>query len=71
MKDRLQFARLVCVEANGRAGGLAMFWHKEVDLSISKMDLHFIDCGIRRTDGVTWRLTEVYGWSENGHKHQT
>lgn len=52
MKDRLQFARSVCVEANSRAGGLAMFWPKEVDLSVSKMDSHFIDCSIRGSDGM-------------------
>lgn len=71
IKDKLQFDKFICVEAHGRAGGLALFWIEDLGLRITNMDVHFIDCMVRRGDGKKWRMTGFYGWPESGQKFRT
>lgn len=71
VQSRLRFDKSVCVEAHGRAGGLALFWTGEVEVKIQGMDDHFIDVQIREDCGRSWRLSGIYGWSEGGKKHNT
>lgn len=68
IKDRLLFDHCICVEALGRAGGLALFWLDEVDVRILSFDNHHIDCEVSEDGGRLWRLTGVYGWFEGGEE---
>lgn len=63
--------RSICVEANGRAGGLALFWSDEVDVKVTGKCDHFIDCMVSGDGVSSWRLTGIYGWPENSQKHRT
>lgn len=71
VQDRLRFDKSVCVEACGRARGLALFWMEELDISNVVLNDHYIDCTVSTEDGCSWRLSGVYGWPENGKKFWT
>lgn len=71
LKDKLNFGRCVWVEAVGRAGGLALFWEDDIDIRVSSLDSHRIDCMVHNGDGSIWKLTGIYGWPENAQKSQT
>ncbi|KAL2939333.1 hypothetical protein RDABS01_000165 [Bienertia sinuspersici] len=59
------------VDARGRAGGLAMMWSEDLDVTLRKMGERFIDVSIKEVNNLTWRLTGVYGWSEGNQKYKT
>lgn len=71
VQDKLGFDKSLCVEARGRAGGLALFWVKEVEVMERKVEDHFMDVFVRSDGGRKWRLTGLYGWSESGQKYRT
>ncbi|KAL2894806.1 hypothetical protein RDABS01_010715 [Bienertia sinuspersici] len=71
IKRRLGFKNGVMVDARGRAGGLAMMWSDDLDVTLRKMGEKFIDVTIKEASNFTWRLTGVYGWSEGNQKHKT
>lgn len=71
VEEKLHFDKFSCIEANGRAGGLALFWLDKVNLRVIDQGSHFIDSLIGGPNGVLWQLTGVHGWSETGQKART
>lgn len=71
IQNKLQFAKSVCVEAKGRAGGLDLFWVEEVEVQILGMEDHYIDAQVRDDSGRSWRVSCVYGWADSGQKSKT
>lgn len=45
------------MDANGRAGGLTLFWLDDIDLRAVDKGSHFIDSLIYGPDGSSWQLT--------------
>lgn len=66
IQNRLQFDNSACVEAKGKAGDLAIFWIKEVEVELLGMEDHFTDVQLHEESGRSWRLSGIYGWSESG-----
>ncbi|KAK6146582.1 hypothetical protein DH2020_020451 [Rehmannia glutinosa] len=50
----------ISVESNGRSGGLALLWRKNIQVSLRVFSSHFIDVNCT-TSNTTVRITGVYG----------
>ena len=51
------------VSAQGKSGGLALFWRKDLSNSLNCCASSFIDATVH-WNGVSWRLTGFYGHPE-------
>lgn len=71
IQEKFRFDRSTCVEATGRAGGVALFWMENIDFQILSMDSHHIDGTVSEDNGVQWRLTGIYSWYEHSQKGRT
>lgn len=59
-------------EGKDRAGGLAMLWKGNVEVSVMSFSQNHIDVKILEVAiEKKWRATGVYGYSENGKKLRT
>ena len=62
VKLKLGFVNGFYVQRQGRGGGLAMFWRKEVNLEIKSYLKYHIDVVVtEEASGFKWRLTGFYG----------
>ena len=59
------------LRVNQTTRGVAVFWRKEVDVTLRSFGRRHIDVDVRRDDGLVWRLTGVYGESEMDRKKET
>lgn len=65
VKLKLGFVYGFYVQRQGKGGGLAMFWRKEVNLEIKSFSRHHIDVVVTEEgSGFKWRLTSFYGHPE-------
>jgi hypothetical protein len=62
---------MVTVDSEGASGGLALFWKKEVDITVKSFSKYHIDSVIKEVDGLEWRFTGIYGESKNEEKDNT
>ncbi|KAL0400945.1 UNVERIFIED_CONTAM: hypothetical protein Slati_4124400 [Sesamum latifolium] len=62
----------VCVESNGRAGGLALLWNKDIDIQLQSLSSHHIDVDVlpKNSDGK-WRFTGFYGHPEASQRKES
>ncbi|XP_045821956.1 uncharacterized protein LOC123914831 [Trifolium pratense] len=58
----LGFDSCFTVDREGRGGGLAVFWHKQSNCSISNFSQNHIDMEVVDARRGTWRLTGFYGY---------
>ena len=59
--EKIKFVNGLIVPRNGRGGGLAMLWKREVDLEIMGYSKSFIDAIItEQSSGFKWRITGFY-----------
>jgi exonuclease III len=56
----LGFRHGVCVEGNGKGGGLALWWRDGIDVSVRPWCQYYIDAKITTDEGM-WRFTGIYG----------
>ena len=62
VKLKLGFVNGFYVQRQGKGGGLAIFWRKEVNLEIKSYSRHHIDAVVTEEgSGFKWRLTGFYG----------
>jgi hypothetical protein len=60
LKRRMKMDFKVVQPSDGRRGGLALFWKKEIKLTLLFSDPNYIDVSI--TEGeLVWRFTGMYG----------
>ena len=57
----LKMPNLVVKDCNGLSGGLALFWNKEIDLTVKSLSRYHIDAVVKEEDGRQWRFTGIYG----------
>ena len=57
----LKMPHVVFKESVSRSGGLALFWKREINLSLAWMGRMHIDADITEVDGFKWRFTGIYG----------
>uniref|UniRef100_A0A803NFE8 Uncharacterized protein n=1 Tax=Cannabis sativa TaxID=3483 RepID=A0A803NFE8_CANSA len=77
-KDRVEwvgrtlgFEGVFTVEAQGRSGGLALFWKANQEGHVVGFSHHHIDFLVREEGKEEWRLTGVYGESRRTHRQET
>lgn len=68
---KLCFEHSECVEAEGKAGGLPMFWSDDISVRVGVKNSHVMDAIIRDKYGVGWRMSGIYGWADGGSKVKT
>ena len=62
IKERIRFANGLFVPCQGRSGGLALLWSREINLEIKSFDNHHIDAIVtEESSNFKWRLTGFYG----------
>ena len=61
LRFRLGTKNMFTVSAQGKGGGLAVFWDDVYTLELNKFGEHFIDMYICSANGTKWRSTFVYG----------
>jgi hypothetical protein len=57
----LNMPNLMVKDCKGSSGGLALFWSKEVDLTIKSFSRYHIDAVVKEDCGREWRFTGIYG----------
>ena len=62
LRQRLKFEECFCVEAEGLAGGLGLFWSKEISIQVAEANQNFIHASCCEKDGGSfWDGTFIYG----------
>ena len=64
VKNELKIDNVVSVDRIGMSGGLALFWDSEWDVNLRTLSKSHIDVTVIEKDGVSWRLTGIYGHPE-------
>ena len=69
LRCRWGFDHCFSVNCQGRSGGLALLWRKEVKVSIRSFTTHHIDAVIEgECEGEDWRFTGFYGHPETSKR---
>ncbi|XP_040987679.1 uncharacterized protein LOC121235397 [Juglans microcarpa x Juglans regia] len=73
LKFRLGFENCLAVSSEGRSGGLALYWKKQVKVVIKNYSKSHIHASIHDAieEGETWFLTGIYGQPEAHRRHET
>jgi exonuclease III len=58
---KLGLTNCMAKSCEGKSGGLAVFWRKEINLHIRAISRLYIDADVTEEDGFVWRLTGFYG----------
>lgn len=62
LRWRLGLKNFVAVDCVGKSGGLAVFWHESVEVTLRRYSQRFIDLEVKlQPSAPIWRLTFVYG----------
>lgn len=56
-------------DSTGR--GVALFWRKELNVSLRSYGRRHVDVDVLAEEGLVWRLTGVYGESASERKKET
>uniref|UniRef100_A0A803PZM9 Reverse transcriptase n=1 Tax=Cannabis sativa TaxID=3483 RepID=A0A803PZM9_CANSA len=67
----LGFEGVFTVKAQGRSGGLALFWKNTKDGRVVGFSQHHIDFLVEVDGSSNWRLTGVYGEPQRGQQEDT
>lgn len=70
-KWMLQMGNMIVRDCEGKSGGLALFWKKEVNLELLNYSKNHIDAKIVEKDGFKWRFTGIYGEPANDKRNIT
>lgn len=60
-KWRLGMGNMFARDCDGKSGGLALFWKKEVQIEQHNFSRYHIDVEVVEKDGFRWRFTGIYG----------
>ena len=71
VRNELKIDNVVCVDRIGMSGGLALFWDSEWDVKLRTWSKSYIDVIVTEKDGVSWRLTGIYGHPEKLKRIET
>ena len=65
----LGFDSMFVVESDGKAGGLALFYHESNKIELNYVSPHFIDIVFMYENVVQWRFTGFYGHPKWNERH--
>lgn len=71
VRSRVGFQGMLVVEAQGRSGGLSLFWKDQMQVSLLSMSNNHIDVAISMPGMQTWRLTGFYGEPIRSQRRRT
>jgi exonuclease III len=60
LRWKLGLTNMVCRPSEGKSGGLVLFWHRDVEVSLKSMSKYFIDVEVGSGNNI-WRFTGIYG----------
>ena len=69
LRDKLKFEGLLEFSREGRGGGVAIMWKKDVDFSIDTYSLNHIDAIINKGKDDEWRFIGFYGEPDTRNHH--
>lgn len=70
LRWRLGLRNCITMDSNGGGGGLALFWHESVDVTLMEKNPRFIDVATRLgPDEAPFRITFVYGEPRTENRH--
>lgn len=61
LRWKIGLTNLVVKDYEGKSGGLAIFWRKEINLHLRGVSRRYIDADVVEADGFIWRFTRFYG----------
>jgi exonuclease III len=61
LRWKMNMPNLVVKDSKETSGGLALFWKKEVDLTVKSLSKYHIDAVVKEHDGTRWRLQVFMG----------
>ena len=61
VRDELKINNVMCVDRIGMSGGLALLWDSKWDVKLKTLSKSHIDVIVTEKDGLSWRLTSIYG----------
>ena len=64
LAPKLGFCNFFSVDRQGRGGGLAVFWRRNVVCSVVDSSQNHIDIHVKEPNNGDWRLTCFYGFPE-------
>ena len=64
IKSEFGFSSMLATSSERRRGGLAMLWKLDVVIDTQTYSLHRIDVQVLVLSTQPWRLTGIYGYSE-------
>lgn len=72
VKEKINFANGFYVQIEGKGGGLAMFWRKEMNLEIKSFSRHHINAVVTE-EGTCfmWRIIGFYGHPETHRRKES
>ncbi|KAK1650817.1 hypothetical protein QYE76_068622 [Lolium multiflorum] len=72
IKVLLGMPNMEAKDCEGRSGGLALLWKKDVIVKVNPgTSRYHIDAEVTGADGFVWRLTGIYGEPNSGEKEKT
>ena len=72
IKNRVGFANGLIVPSQGRSGGVALFWTREINLEIKSFSGNHIDAIVREADNNSmWRITGFYSHPETHKRYES
>ena len=72
LRWRLGLKHCSTVDSVGTGGGLALFWHESVDVSLIEKHQRYIDVHVKdNPSAVRMRITFVYGEPRTDQRHVT
>ena len=69
IRDKLRFEGLLEFSREGRGGGVAILWKKEVDFSVDAYSSNHIDAIINKGKDDGWRFIGFYGEPDTRNHH--
>ena len=70
VRDRIQCVGCFTIPTDGRGGGLALLWKKNIDVWVDSFSGYHIDAIIHVNSENAWRLTGFYGEPEASHRSE-
>jgi hypothetical protein len=67
----LNFPHMVVVDCEGRSGGLALFWKRNINVELKWKGRMHIDAVVSEEDGFKWTITGIYGEPRQENTEET
>jgi hypothetical protein len=70
-KRKLDMEHMEVVDCEGKGGGLAVLWRRDVDVVVRGKSKYYIDMEVSVTGESAWRFTGMYGEPHADIKYKT